>query len=79
MHSDYRWLKHHIPEGAEFTLSNVTEDMGVLAVTGKYSRDVMTKLTDNAMSHQEFPFLECREMELAGFNVQATRISYTGM
>ncbi|XP_063678864.1 dimethylglycine dehydrogenase, mitochondrial-like isoform X1 [Bolinopsis microptera] len=75
---DLRWLKHHMPENAEFTLQNVTDQMGVLAVTGKYSRDVMTKLTDSAMSHEDFPFLECREMSLAGYDVQATRISYTG-
>lgn len=75
---DFRWIKQHMPENAEFTLQNVTDQMGVLAVTGKYSRDVMTKLTDSAMSHEEFPFLECREMNLAGFGVQATRISYTG-
>ena len=74
----YRWIKQHMPENAEFTLRNVTDEMGVLAVTGKYAREVMTKLTDSAMSHEEFPFLECREMNLAGFGVQATRISYTG-
>ena len=73
-----RWLQQHIPADAEFNLENVTDDMGVLAVTGKYSREVMAKLTDSPMSHEEFPFLECREMNLAGFDVQATRISYTG-
>lgn len=67
-----------MPEDAEFTLENVTDDMGVLAVTGKYSREVMSNMTDSPMSHEEFPFLECRQMKLAGFDVQATRISYTG-
>ena len=52
--------------------------MGVLGVAGKYSRDVMQKLTGEDMSHEGFPFLECREMEMAGVPVQATRISYTG-
>ncbi|KAL5260238.1 hypothetical protein ACHWQZ_G010380 [Mnemiopsis leidyi] len=75
---DLRWLKQHMPEDAEFTLENVTDDMGVLAVTGKYSREVMSNMTDSPMSHEEFPFLECRQMKLAGFDVQATRISYTG-
>ena len=67
-----------MPADAQYKLRNVTDDMGVLAVTGKYSRDVMSKLTDEDLTHEGFPFLECREMNLAGFEVQATRISYTG-
>lgn len=75
---DYRWLKQHLPVDAAFSLRNATDDMGVLAVTGKYARDVMAKLTHHNMDHEHFSFLECREMRLGGFNVQATRISYTG-
>lgn len=68
-----------MPEGAEFSLKNITDNMGVLGVTGKYARDVLAKLTDEPVAHEDFPFLECREMKVAGFYVQATRISYTGL
>ena len=74
-----RWLKHHMPADAQFTLTNVTDDMGVLALTGKYSRDVMSKLSDTPLSHTNFPFLECRNIKMGGVDVQATRISYTGI
>ena len=67
-----------MPADPSFTLSNLTEDMGVLGVTGPQSRDLLSKLTDTDMSHEAFSFLSCKQMEVAGVQVDATRISYTG-
>jgi len=75
---DLRWLKHHLADDSELKLTNVTDNMGVLAVTGRFAREVMGKLTDTPLAHEEFAFLESRDIEMAGFPVQATRISYTG-
>ena len=72
-------MKHHLPDDSPLKLTNVTEDMGVLALTGKFAREVMAKLTDTPLAHEDFAFLESRDIEMAGFPVQATRISYTGM
>lgn len=64
--------------GYRVSVSNVTDEMGVLGVAGPKSRAVLQKLTDEDMSDTAFRFLHCRSMQLAGVPLRAIRISYTG-
>uniref|UniRef100_A0A4W5MGJ1 Dimethylglycine dehydrogenase n=1 Tax=Hucho hucho TaxID=62062 RepID=A0A4W5MGJ1_9TELE len=66
-------------------ISNVTKDIGVLAmaVAGPKTRDVLQKLTQEDMSGSRvvdagFKFLHCKPLQLAGIDLRAIRISYTG-
>ncbi|XP_041706572.1 dimethylglycine dehydrogenase, mitochondrial isoform X2 [Coregonus clupeaformis] len=76
---DLRWIEKEVEEGAyDVDISNVTEDIGVLGVAGPKARDVLQKLTQEDMSDAGFKFLHCKPLQLAGIDLRAIRISYTG-
>uniref|UniRef100_A0A8C2IFS4 Dimethylglycine dehydrogenase n=1 Tax=Cyprinus carpio TaxID=7962 RepID=A0A8C2IFS4_CYPCA len=76
---DLRWIEREVCDGGyHVSVSNVTDEIGVLGIAGPKSRMVLQKLTDEDMSDTAFRFLHCRSMQLAGVPLRAIRISYTG-
>ncbi|XP_050960873.1 dimethylglycine dehydrogenase, mitochondrial [Labeo rohita] len=76
---DLRWIEREACDGGyRVSVSNVTDEIGVLGIAGPKSRKVLQKLTDEDMSDTAFRFLHCRSVQLAGVPVRAIRISYTG-
>jgi dimethylglycine dehydrogenase len=59
-------------------IENVTEDRGVLVVSGPRSRDLLSLLTDADLGNEQFRWLAAREISVAGHSVRALRISYIG-
>uniref|UniRef100_A0A6Q2ZBN3 Dimethylglycine dehydrogenase n=1 Tax=Esox lucius TaxID=8010 RepID=A0A6Q2ZBN3_ESOLU len=75
----YKWIEREAAEGPyDVDISNVTDDIGVLGVAGPKTRDVLQKLTQEDMSDSGFKFLHCKPITLAGIDLRAIRISYTG-
>ena len=64
--------------GEKVTVSNVTDDYGILTVTGPRSRSLLSTITDADLSNEAFPWLTAQEIEVAGVNVRALRVSYVG-
>ena len=62
----------------DVTISNVTEDRGVLVLSGPRSRDLLATLTDSDLSNEGFRWLSGKEIVIAGCNVRALRVSYVG-
>ena len=56
-------------------LENRTVAMGILALAGPDSRDVLSGLTGDDLA---FPWLSAREIAVAGIKARALRLSYTG-
>ncbi|KAJ7988581.1 hypothetical protein DPEC_G00325040 [Dallia pectoralis] len=76
---DLRWIEKEAVEGwYDVDISNVTDDIGVLGVAGPKARDVLQKLTHADMSDTSFKFLHCKPIKMAGIDLRAIRISYTG-
>ena len=75
---DEDWLNDHIEPGQQVTVTDVTDDLGLLAVTGPRSRDVLQALTDADLSNEAFRWLTAREIEIAGVPCKALRVSYVG-
>uniref|UniRef100_A0A8C5PI84 Dimethylglycine dehydrogenase, mitochondrial n=1 Tax=Leptobrachium leishanense TaxID=445787 RepID=A0A8C5PI84_9ANUR len=76
---DLRWLEEaavHCKHNVE--IANVTDETGVLGVAGPLARDVLQKLTAVDLSDDTFKFLQSKKITLAGIDVLAIRISYTG-
>ncbi len=59
-------------------IANVTDDFGVLVLTGPKSRDVLVQVTDADLGNNAFPWLTAREIEAAGVPLRALRVSYAG-
>lgn len=76
---DLRWIETEAADGGyDVSISNVTDEIGVLGIAGPNSRAVLQKLTSEDLSDAGFKFLQCKMVQLAGVPVRAIRISYTG-
>ncbi|MFQ5784155.1 MAG: FAD-dependent oxidoreductase [Alphaproteobacteria bacterium] len=75
---DLDWLVQHIEQGEDVTVSDVTDDVGVLVLAGPRSREVLAPLTDADLGNEAFPWLRAKEIAVAGIPVRALRVSYVG-
>ena len=64
--------------GEDVTITNVTDDRGVLVLSGPRSRDLMARLTDADLSNDGFRWLSGQMIDVAGHRVRALRVSYVG-
>jgi glycine cleavage system aminomethyltransferase T len=60
------------------TLTDRTDEISTIGLWGPQARAIASTLTDVDLSHDAFGFLTCREIQLAGVPVLASRISYVG-
>ncbi len=74
--ADRKWFADHLVDGA--SLTDVTDEVATIGLWGPNARDVLASLTDADTSHEGFGMLTCREIEVAGVPVLASRISYVG-
>ncbi len=72
---DRDWLTRHMPQDAGFTLTDWTDRMSTLIVTGPKSRDLMATLCDADLT---LPWLSLQETEIAGGWAALVRLSFAG-
>ena len=76
--ADRAWFSGHLPESGTTTLTDLTDDVSTIGIWGPRARDVVSSLTSDDVSDAGFGFLSCREVDLGGVTVLASRISYVG-
>jgi len=74
--SDAKWIADHLPSGA--FLADLTSAWTTIGLWGPRARDVLASVTADDVSHAGFAFGTCREIEIGGSVVLASRISYVG-
>jgi dimethylglycine dehydrogenase len=75
---DFDLLTQSRLPGEKVRIENVTEQWGVLVLSGPRSRDVLSILTDADLGNDAFRWLRAREIVVAGFPLRALRVSYVG-
>ena len=75
---DLAWISDHIKPGLDARIEDVTEAWGTLSVMGPKSRDIIAAITKADMSNKAFPFGHVREIEIAGHDLRALRVTYVG-
>ncbi|WP_293576030.1 FAD-dependent oxidoreductase [Phaeobacter sp.] len=65
-----------LPEGTTF--DSMTEAMCGFNVAGPKSREMLQRLTNASLATEDFPFMRSAMIELAGVEVLALRVSFTG-
>ncbi len=75
---DRDWLTQSLRQDERVQIDNVTEDRGVLVLSGPKSRELLQSLTDANLGNDDFPWLTGREIRLLGGDVRALRVSYVG-
>ncbi|MFN3953741.1 MAG: FAD-dependent oxidoreductase [Pararhodobacter sp.] len=74
---DLAWLRRHL--GDDFAvITDVTAAEAVLCLMGPQSREVLARVTPDALDNAAFPFGTAREIELGYGIARAHRISYVG-
>ncbi|MBF2759945.1 MAG: FAD-dependent oxidoreductase [Ectothiorhodospiraceae bacterium AqS1] len=74
----FDWLERYAPKDKDVTIVNRSEALGALALQGPKSRDVLAVITDAALDNASFPWLGARQIDIAGADVRALRMSYAG-
>ena len=59
-------------------IDNVTEQRGVLVLSGPRSRELLGSLTGTDLGNEKFRWLSGKEIEVAGHPLRALRVSYVG-
>lgn len=75
---DFDWLRHHLDDGSDVTVTDVSTATGVLVVAGPNARELLTRCTTADMSNAAFAFLTAQEIGIAGVTVRAMRVGFTG-
>lgn len=77
-HRDLDHLTQNIPDGADVTVTDVTDDYGILVVAGPKSRDTLSGLTEADLTNDGFKWLTGQEISVAGIPLRALRVNYVG-
>lgn len=72
---DFAWMRRH-GAGMDVSITDVTETEAVIGVMGPRSRAILAELSD--ADWNDFPFSTSRQVEIAGIQTTATRISFVG-
>ena len=75
---DLDWLEQHIEAGEDVSVRNVTDQRGLLGITGPASRELLQSLTAADLSNESFRWLTAQEIDVAGVPCTALRVSYVG-
>ena len=65
-----------LPKGVTF--ESRTDAFCGFNVAGPKSREILQRLTNSSLETKEFPFMRSKSIELAGIQVVAMRVSFTG-
>lgn len=75
----YQWLNWYLAgAGWAVHIANVTAGYGAMNVAGPGSREVLNKLTDCDLTSSAFPYMACRQAEVAGIPAIMLRIGFVG-
>ena len=75
----HQWLDWYLAgSGWDVHVANVTAGYGAMNIAGPRSREVLSKLTDCDLTSAAFPYMACREAEVAAIPVAMLRIGFVG-
>jgi glycine cleavage system aminomethyltransferase T len=75
---DRKWFSDHLPEDGSASLLDVTSAWCTLGLWGPRARDVLSSVTDADVSHEGFPFIRFKHVQIGPVDAIASRISYVG-
>jgi glycine cleavage system aminomethyltransferase T/glycine/D-amino acid oxidase-like deaminating enzyme len=76
--ADRKTFTDQLPGDGATELTDVTEEVSTIGLWGPRARDILGSLTSDDVSDAGFGFLTCREIDVQGTTVLASRISYVG-
>jgi len=79
VNSDMGWLRmqRHLNDPA-VAIREVTEELSVVGIWGPHARAILEKVTRDDVSEEGFPFMQARQIRIAGAAAFAQRVTYVG-
>ena len=74
----YDWLTQNKQADEQVEIHNVSMEYGVIALAGPKSRDILNQTTDAPLDNENFKWLTSKLIEVAGVQLRALRVSFTG-
>jgi 4-methylaminobutanoate oxidase (formaldehyde-forming) len=79
VNSDLGWLRLQMRGGDNHVeLRESSDDLSVIGMWGPHAREVLERVTHDDVSDGGFPFMQAREIRLAGMPAFAQRVTYVG-
>ena len=75
---DLSILRDGVRSDEDVTITNITDDWGVIVLAGPESRHVLAGLTKTDLSNDGFKWLTGKVIDIAGASVRALRVNYMG-
>ncbi len=75
---DSSWLQVNIPEDSSVTLEDVTSAYACIGLWGPKSRDILSKVTADDISNENFPYMTAKDVIVGNIPVLASRVTYVG-
>jgi sarcosine dehydrogenase len=75
---DLHWIQSNLPEGADVSVADVTDDFTVLSLMGPRARDLLQPLCAEDIGHEAFGFATVQAITIRGIEVKALRVTYVG-
>ncbi|MCX7865467.1 MAG: FAD-dependent oxidoreductase, partial [Novosphingobium sp.] len=75
---DWSWLLGHVEPSDDVKITDITDELGVIALQGPNARKLFQTLTAEDLSNEAFAFGTGRWMQAGGVRLWAQRISYVG-
>lgn len=72
------WMRRHIERNEFVTVTDITPGITQINIHGPKARALLQKVSSADLSHEGFPFMSARQIDLGFFNVLALRVTYVG-
>lgn len=76
MPKDWRWFQEQMAGRADLTLTNISDETGLLALQGPLAKQILQSLTDTSLDG--IAYYHCRDGVVAGIPSLISRTGYTG-
>jgi glycine cleavage system aminomethyltransferase T len=75
---DLGWMRLNMPDDGSVTIADVSAEQCCIGVWGPKARELMTRVCDDDLTNEGFPYLSARRVTVGELPALAVRISYVG-
>ena len=75
---DHDWIQKWMPTDGTVQFENLTNSIGVLVVSGPKARELMTRVSKDDFSAENFKWLSAKNINLGNAPVNAMRVNFVG-
>jgi len=75
---DHDWIHKWMPTDGSVQYENLTNSIGVLVVSGPKARDLMSKVSKDDFTNENFKWLSSKKVDIGYASVDALRVNFVG-